>query len=72
MDFFRFFLQVSRLDGIPFHKGQGRMGGIPKGLIHAAGFTDLHIRVSTEGVDHQVGCQRSATPQAFGRAAASP
>ena len=43
------------------------MGGIPKGLIHAADFTDLHIRISTEGVDHQVGCQRGTAPQAFGR-----
>ncbi|MFR7316718.1 MAG: hypothetical protein ACLUS8_10265 [Hominenteromicrobium sp.] len=43
------------------------MGGIPKGLIHAAGFTDLHIRIAAEGIDHQMGCQRGAAPQALGR-----
>ena len=43
------------------------MGGIPKDLIHAAGFTDLHIRIAAEGIDHQVGCQRGAAPQALGR-----
>mgnify|MGYP007093282225 CR=1 FL=1 len=43
------------------------MGGIPKGLIHAAGITDLHIRILTEGVDPQVDRQRGAAPQAFGR-----
>ena len=36
-----------------------------KGFIHTAGLTDLHIRIAAECVDHQVGCQRGAAPQAF-------
>ena len=43
------------------------MGSIPKGLIYAAGFTDLPIRIAAEGIDPQVGCQRGAAPQASGR-----
>ena len=59
--------ESAALHCIPFCEGQGSMGGIPKGLIYTTGFTDLHIRIAAECIDHQVGCQRGAAPQALGR-----
>ncbi len=42
------------------------MGDISKGLIHATDFTDLHIRIAAEGVDHQMAAQGRAAPKAVG------
>lgn len=54
--------KFAALHRIPFCEGQRGVDGIPKGLIHAAGLTDLHVRIAAEGIDHQMGCQRGAAP----------
>lgn len=43
------------------------MRGIPKGLIYAASFTNIYIRITAEFVGWQMGGQCVAATQAFGR-----
>ena len=55
------------LNCVPFFKRQGDMCCIPESFIHTVGFTDMDICIAAKGVYDQMRCQRSATPQAFGR-----